>query len=91
MKLIDYLKREKLTYVEFAKHLDCTPITLFKILKGFHFPRIGLARMIVELTDGEVTLEDIYKDKPKKPLCPHCGHKLGKARIFKAEEFSEES
>jgi len=86
MHLKDYLKREKLTYIEFAKHLDCTSTTVFRIIAGTQYPKMDLAMRIVELTDGEVSLDDIYSDRPKKPVCPCCGHKLGKKSQLKLAE-----
>lgn len=78
MKLYDYLKREKLTYDEMARHLCTTKTTLYRIAKGMQFPKVELAKLISEFTDGEVSISDLYCERPKKPVCPCCGHKLGK-------------
>ena len=78
MRLLDYIRRERLSYEEIAGHLSCTKTTVYRIAKRIHFPKTELARMICEYTNGEVSLEDLYSERPKKPLCPCCGHKLGK-------------
>lgn len=78
MKLYDYLRREKLTYEEMARHICCTKTTLYRIAKGMQFPKIELAKLIEEFTGSEVSVEDLYENKPKKPVCPCCGHKLSK-------------
>jgi DNA-binding XRE family transcriptional regulator len=78
MKLIEYLDQEKITQCEFAKHLGCTKNTIYRISGGIHYPSPRLAKMIIEFTDGAVTLDDLYSDRPRKTECPYCGHKLGK-------------
>jgi len=78
MRLYDYLKREKLTYEEMARHLSCTKTTLYRIARGMQYPKVELAKLIRDFTGGEVSLDDIYMDRQNKPFCPCCGHKLGK-------------
>lgn len=88
MKFVDYLEREKLTYAEVAAHLYCTKNTIYRIARGIHFPKPSLAKMIEELTNGEVTTEELYADRPRKHYCPECGHKLGVRNTTKKVEKS---
>lgn len=80
MKFMEYLEREKLTYDEVSAHIGCSKNTIYRIAHGMHYPKPTLANLISEYTDFEVTLDDLYMDRPKKPICPTCGHKLGKKR-----------
>lgn len=83
MKLIDYAEREKLTLEEIAAHLDLHKNTIYRIAKEIHYPKPSVAKLIEEFTNGEVTVEDLYSNKPRKTLCPYCGHKLGQRSVKK--------
>jgi len=87
MKLYDYLQREKLTYEEMARHLSCTKTTLYRICKCNQIPKLQLAKLISEFTGGEVSVEELYEEKKNKPICPCCGHKLGKKHQPTAEDI----
>lgn len=84
MKLYDYLQREDLTYEEMARHLCCTKTTLYRISRRGQMPKLELAKLISEYTGGEVSLDDIYSERKKKPICALCGHKLGKQHTKKS-------
>jgi len=89
MRFADYLDREKLTYDEVAAHLYCTKNTIYRIAKGIHFPKPTLAKMIVELCNGEVTLDELYEGRPRKHACPTCGHLLGQRSSKKKKKAHE--
>jgi DNA-binding XRE family transcriptional regulator len=78
---MDYIKREKLTYDEMARHLCTTKTSLYRIAAGIHYPKVELAKLISEFTGGEVTTSDLYCERPKKLICPCCGHKVAQKRL----------
>ncbi len=58
MKLIDYLKREKIRPVEFARQIGMSEGTISLLCHGKIWPKKGTAQKIVEATGGEVTPTD---------------------------------
>jgi len=59
MKLQDYLKKNKIKQVDFAKRLGITPIYLNFVLHGRRRFGSDVALRCVGLTGGKVTLEEL--------------------------------
>jgi len=66
MNIEDYLKKYGITKRGFARRLIITESALHKIIAGINSPRTTTAQKIVELTNGEVTFEDLFKKKESK-------------------------
>ena len=66
MNIEDYLKKYAITKRGFARRLRITESALHKIIAGINSPRTTTAQNIVELTNGEVTFEDLFKKKESK-------------------------
>lgn len=66
MDLEDYIDLKGVKKKYFAKQLGITPQALSKIVSGKGAPRKKTAQKIVELTNGEVTFEDLFKEKESK-------------------------
>lgn len=69
MKLKDYLKLHDLTQMSLARKLGIHKSHIYVIVNERQRPSIDLAREIVKITNGEVTIEDLIKErkKTKKP------------------------
>lgn len=63
MKIEEYLSKYGMTKSGFAKRLGITPSNLHKIIAGSSYPTAKLAQRIVKLTNGEVTFEDLFKER----------------------------
>lgn len=63
MELKEYLDKHYLTKRGFAKKLGVTDSTIHNFIAGRSHPTAKLAQKIVELTNGEVTFEDLFKKK----------------------------
>jgi len=48
---------------KFAEKLGVTEATLHRIIAGTSFPSGKTAQRIVKLTNGEVTFEDLFKER----------------------------
>lgn len=66
MGIEEYLSKYGMTKRGFAKRLGITESALHKIIAGTNSPRRATAQKIVELTNGEVTFEDLFKRKEEK-------------------------
>ncbi|MCB9093038.1 MAG: helix-turn-helix transcriptional regulator [Halobacteriovoraceae bacterium] len=66
MELKDYLKKYCVTKTGFAKRLGVTYDSVLNIINGKAYPSAKTAQKIVELTNGEVTFEDLFKRKEEK-------------------------
>lgn len=66
MELEEYLKKYGTKKKWFADELGLSLTSLGRILKGSHYPSAKTAQKIVELTNGEVTFEDLFKKKEKE-------------------------
>jgi len=90
MKLKDYLEKEKIKQAEFAKRLGVHQQTVFRLVHEEIFPSYPTARAIVELSNNEVTMDDIYANKVAKIPCPLCGKKGPRKTIMaKIQEFMQ--
>lgn len=76
MYLDEYLKREKIPVSHAAQILGVHPNHLYMICRKKRWAGYMLAKQIQEWTNGEVTIEDMLKDKPETPTCPTCGRKM---------------
>jgi len=66
MDLEEYIRSNGIKKQYFAKQLGVTPQALSRIMSGRGAPRQKTAQKIVELTNGEVTFEDLFKKKENK-------------------------
>ena len=66
MTIGEYLSKYGMTKAGFARRLGITASNLHKIIAGINSPRTTTAQKIVELTNGEVTFEDLFKKKESK-------------------------
>ncbi len=63
MELKKYLESNYITKRGFAKKLGVTESTLYNIISGRAYPAAKVAQKIVELTNGEVTFEELFKKR----------------------------
>ncbi|MEM8727538.1 MAG: helix-turn-helix transcriptional regulator [Chlamydiota bacterium] len=63
MNLKEYLEKQHITKRGFAKDLGITESHFHKILNRTSLPSGKTAQKIVELTDGNVSFEDLFKKK----------------------------
>jgi len=69
MKLKEYLKREKLSALVFAKTHNLTQPTISRIINKKHIPRPETAAKIEKATKGQVTrLELLYPDLENREI-----------------------
>lgn len=66
MELKEYLKKYGITKTGFARRMGVTYDTVINIINGKAYPSAKTAQKIVELTNGEVTFEDLFKKKEKE-------------------------
>jgi DNA-binding XRE family transcriptional regulator len=66
MDLKEYLEKKHIIKKGFASELGVTEATLHNILSNRKKPSPKTAQKIVELTNGEVTFEDLFKKKEKE-------------------------
>lgn len=59
MKLRDYIKSNGISVVFFAKKVGVSPCSIFNYFNGSRRPHIFRAKFIQEITDGQVTVEDL--------------------------------
>ena len=65
MKLKDYLKREKLSQAEFSKKIKVSRPHVNQLVKGSRNPSFPLAKLIEKVTNGDVSLNDLYNKSAK--------------------------
>jgi len=63
MKLDEYIFRKKVSYVELAEKLGCSRNHLNRVGLGRIKPGIFLAKAIEQITEGEVTSEELLECK----------------------------
>jgi DNA-binding XRE family transcriptional regulator len=63
MNLKLYLEEKMIIKRKFAEKLGVTEATLHRIIAGTSFPSGKTAQRIVKLTNGEVTFEDLFKER----------------------------
>ncbi|QVL54914.1 MAG: helix-turn-helix transcriptional regulator [Simkaniaceae bacterium] len=61
MELSEYFKRYGIKKVWFAGLLGISLTSLGRIMKGTHYPSAKTAQKIVELTNGKVTFNDLFR------------------------------
>ena len=65
MDLKKYLEEKMIIKRKFAQKVGITEATLHRIMSGTALPSGKTAQKIVELTNGQVTFEDLFKKKKK--------------------------
>ncbi len=65
MTIDEYIARKNLTQADFAQMVGVKQPTVHRWIYGKKFPEPRHARKIVEVTQGQVTFEDLYKHQPK--------------------------
>jgi DNA-binding transcriptional regulator YdaS (Cro superfamily) len=65
VELREYLFHKRLTLTAFCKHINYDVAYISKIIHGNRKPGRKLAEIIEKATDGEVTAEELLKDKEK--------------------------
>ncbi len=65
MNLEEYLKKHSLTHKEFGEMIDVSPSYVTRIVNGKKNPSLALMRRIIDFTNGEVTVGDLFN-----PLLP---------------------
>ncbi|MCB9093241.1 MAG: helix-turn-helix transcriptional regulator [Halobacteriovoraceae bacterium] len=60
MDLERYLKKHSLTHKEFGEIIDVSQSYVTRIIGGQKNPSLALMRRIIESTNGEVTVEDLF-------------------------------
>lgn len=65
MNLADYLKKHSLTHRGFGEKVGVQQSHITNILSGRKSPSLRLMRRIIEVTNGGVTVGDLYN--PKAP------------------------
>ncbi len=85
MKLIDYLKKEKISVSRAAREMSINSNYLYMIISGKRFAGPEVSKLIVKYTHGKVTKEDLMKGKPKPEslICPHCGKRMSVSKAKK--------
>lgn len=63
MDLEKYLKKYAITKTGFARRIGVTYITMNNITSRKAYPSAKVAQRIVKLTNGEVTFEDLFKER----------------------------
>ena len=67
MDVVEYLKANNLNRSQFAKKLGISPTHMSDICNGKKVPSLALARHIIEVTKGEVTVADLLPiELPRK-------------------------
>ena len=62
MKLLEYLKKYRVTQRSFAKQVGVTEAYISQILNGLRSPSIRLAGKIEDKTEGNVTFKDLLEE-----------------------------
>lgn len=65
MRLKVYLRKHKILYRSFAQDLGIAEQTFRSIMAGIRRPGLTLSLKIEELTDGEITPQQLVKDFEK--------------------------
>jgi transcriptional regulator with XRE-family HTH domain len=60
MKLEEYLKKKKLTQVAFGFLYGISSIHINRLIRGKSNPSINLAKHIEEVTNGAVTMQELF-------------------------------
>lgn len=73
MYLSTYLKKNNMTYGEFAEFSNLGRITIYKILQGTDM-YLSTAKRIVEATKGDVTYKDLYDERQEETILKEAGY-----------------
>lgn len=65
MQLREWIFKERMSNKAFAKLMDVSYVTVYGIVNGRQEPNIKNAKKIINLTNGEVSWEDLYG--PREP------------------------
>jgi DNA-binding transcriptional regulator YdaS (Cro superfamily) len=63
MDLREYLFRKRMTVTDFSKLIDYSRTHISEIIHGTRRPGKKVARIIEKATNGEVTAEELLKEK----------------------------
>ena len=63
MDLKDYIEEKCITKAKFARKIGINYTALHRILSKECYPSVSTAQRIVKLTNGEVTFEDLFKER----------------------------
>ena len=74
MDLRTYLFMNRIEYKDFAEKLGITRQCIWKYCNG-GWPQPKIAKRIEEITEGEITAEQLLKGRPKPKVCECCGRK----------------
>ncbi len=81
MELKEYLKKNKIKIGDLAEILGVHRNHLSAIINKRYVPSILLARQIVKLTKGDVTVNELIPQEEVK-FCPCCKRKLPKGKVI---------
>lgn len=73
MRLTEYLKREKMTPMRFAREIGCHYQSIYNYVRKGTKPTLTVAKKIIDYTSGEVDINDLLTEKPE--ICEHCGQR----------------
>lgn len=76
MRFREYLTQERIQVTEVAEKLKVHINHVFMILNGKRRPSIHLARKIEEMTNKQVTIDELIPRRDKPEVCPCCGRKM---------------
>jgi transcriptional regulator with XRE-family HTH domain len=68
MHLKEYLGFRKINMREFSRRAQVSPSHIHNICSGKKNPSLPLAKRIQQLTDGKVTLDDLFSSKAPSRL-----------------------
>lgn len=63
MDLREFLFRKNMSKRQMSEVLGCNYQTVCHWVRGDHYPNIEMAKKIIRLSKGEITLDDIYGKK----------------------------
>jgi len=78
MKLKEWMKERRWPATAMASALNITQGHTYAIKNGLRTASDRLAKAIVDLTNGEVTYEELRPAEELPPMCPCCGQRLFK-------------
>ena len=59
MLLSDFLKKNKMSRMEFSKKLKISPTHMSDVCNGKKIPSLKLSKKIIEMTRGKVSIDDL--------------------------------
>lgn len=75
MFIKEYLEQERISVKSAAMTLGIHPVHLHYICHRKRWASYHLCKDIERFSNGEVTIDDMLKDKPEPTVCQTCGHK----------------